>query len=109
MRNNDAPNYVVTKEEFEEYYNNISASVDNDSEFELILTNAWRLTEESRKGMGTKGWASENANSQSFKGQPSNIFNRPTTGAKGQPVAEAGVATNATEAQLLEHIQNKLA
>jgi hypothetical protein len=54
MRNNDAPNYVVTKEEFEEYYNNISASVDNDSEFELILTNAWRLTEESRKGMGTK-------------------------------------------------------
>jgi len=26
MRNNDAPNYVVTKEEFEEYYNNISAS-----------------------------------------------------------------------------------
>lgn len=30
MRNNDAPNYVVTKEEFEEYYNNISASVDND-------------------------------------------------------------------------------
>ena len=57
--------------------------------------------------MGTKGWAGENANSQSFKGQPSNIFNRSTTGAKGQPVAEAGVATNATEAQLLEHIQNK--
>jgi hypothetical protein len=79
MRNNDAPNYVVTKEEFEEYYNNISASVDNDSEFELILTNAWRLTEESRKGMGTKGWAGENANSQSFKGQPSNIFNRPSS------------------------------
>jgi len=102
MRNNDAPNYVVTKEEFEEYYNNISASIDNDSEFELILTNAWRLTEESRKGMGTKGWASENANSQSFKGQPSNIFNRPNTGAKGGPEPQPGVPANATEAQLIE-------
>ena len=61
IRNSDAPNYVVTKEEFEEYYNNISASIDNDAEFELILTNAWRLTEESRRGMGTKGWASEGA------------------------------------------------
>ena len=61
IRNSDAPNYVVTKEEFEEYYNNISASIDNDAEFELILTNAWRLTEESRRGMGTKGWTSEGA------------------------------------------------
>lgn len=78
IRNSDAPNYVVTKEEFEEYYNNISASVDNDSEFELILTNAWRLTEESRKGMGTKGWASEGADKPTYQrgAQPSNIFNR---------------------------------
>jgi len=30
MRNNDTPNHVVTKDEFEEYYNNISASIDDD-------------------------------------------------------------------------------
>jgi Ca2+-binding EF-hand superfamily protein len=30
LRNNSAPDHIVTKEEFEEYYNNISASIDND-------------------------------------------------------------------------------
>ena len=30
LRNNGAPDHVVTKEEFEEYYANISASIDND-------------------------------------------------------------------------------
>lgn len=41
MRNNNAPNYVVTKEEFEEYYNNISASIDDDNYFKLMIENAW--------------------------------------------------------------------
>lgn len=28
--NSTAPDHIVTKEEFEEYYNNVSASIDND-------------------------------------------------------------------------------
>jgi len=59
MRNNNAPDYVVTKEEFVEYYNNISISIDDDMYFQLMMNNAWKLTEESRKGMGTKGWAND--------------------------------------------------
>jgi hypothetical protein len=59
MRNNNAPNYVVTKEEFEEYYNCISSSIDDDMYFMLMMNNAWKLTEESRKGDGTKGWSNK--------------------------------------------------
>ncbi len=28
--NSQAPDHIVTKEEFEEYYNNVSSSIDND-------------------------------------------------------------------------------
>ena len=34
MRNNEAPDHIVTKAEFEEYYNNVSASIDRDDYFE---------------------------------------------------------------------------
>jgi len=75
MRNNDAPNYVVTKEEFDEYYNNISAGIDDDMYFMLMINNAWKLTEESRRGMGTKGWSDQSAQPRA-KGD-NNIFGRP--------------------------------
>ena len=40
----------VTLDEFNEYYNNVSASVDNDQYFELMMINAWKLYgEASRK------------------------------------------------------------
>lgn len=36
---------AISKQEWYDYYNGISASVDNDEEFILIITNAWRLDE----------------------------------------------------------------
>jgi hypothetical protein len=48
LRNNGAPDHIVTKEEFEEYYNNISASVDDDKYFELMMNNAWKINEADR-------------------------------------------------------------
>lgn len=89
MRNNDAPNYVVTKEEFEEYYNNISCSIDDDMYFMTMMNNAWKLTEESRQGMGTKGWSSESA--QPRAKQDNNIFGRPPV-TKSKPPGAGGAA-----------------
>ena len=35
---------IVTVEEFEEYYKNVSASIDDDDYFELMIRNAWHLS-----------------------------------------------------------------
>jgi calcyphosin len=56
MRNNDAPDHVVTKDEFVEYYNNVSASIDNDEYFALMMNNAWNLD---KSKVTKKGWSSK--------------------------------------------------
>ena len=45
----------ITWEEFEEYYKDISASIDDDDYFELMMRNAWRIP-------GGKGMAANTAN-----------------------------------------------
>lgn len=45
----------IAFKEFVEYYNNVSASIDNDQYFELMMTNAWNLNNVSYK----KGWGQE--------------------------------------------------
>ena len=45
----------VTKQEFENYYANISASIDNEDYFELMIRNAWHIS-------GGEGWCENSAN-----------------------------------------------
>ena len=45
----------INIKEFNEYYNNVSASIDNDSYFELMITNAWNLNNVNY----SKGWGGE--------------------------------------------------
>ncbi len=55
IANSSAPDHIVTLEEFEEYYNNVSASVDNDQYFELMINNAWKMNEGDKSY--SKGWS----------------------------------------------------
>jgi len=50
---------MVTKDEFTNYYKNISASIDSDDYFELMIRNAWHIT-------GGKGWSENSANMRVF-------------------------------------------
>eukprot|EP00831_Metopus_contortus_P031546 TRINITY_DN2570_c0_g1_i1.p1 TRINITY_DN2570_c0_g1~~TRINITY_DN2570_c0_g1_i1.p1 ORF type:complete len:393 (+),score=80.92 TRINITY_DN2570_c0_g1_i1:77-1255(+) len=52
----DSRDRIVTKEEFREYYTNISASIDDDKYFELMMMNAWNL---SSLAPYPKAWASD--------------------------------------------------
>ena len=85
MRNNDAPDHIVTKEEFEEYYNNISASIDRDDYFELMMNSAWNL-DGSR--VTQKGWSNKDTAPSTRGGGVASAMsgNRPAT---AQPVSKS--------------------
>ena len=52
----------VTLEEFIEYYNNISSSIDNDDYFALMINNSWNVKGNSSTYQKyEKGWANEEA------------------------------------------------
>jgi len=51
IRESEAPNYVVTKEEFTEYYNMVSCSIDDDKYFTQMIKTAWGMDEEVKAQM----------------------------------------------------------
>lgn len=67
VMNDNAADGSVTKEEFYEYYNNISASIDNDQYFEVMMQNAWKLGDQSSS---YKGWSNGEPGCAAFKKAP---------------------------------------
>ena len=99
----------VTMEEFEEYYNNVSASIDNDQYFELMMTNAWKLGEQPaskqawRADMPTAG----QRRTENRPGPPFGVNQGPTdysTSAKPKPVTPGGPVD-----ALMQALRDKLA
>ena len=62
----------ITEEEFVEYYTNISASVDNDEYFSLVMNNSWNLTGDANSYKKyDKGWAAASPEKKNaMVGQP---------------------------------------
>ena len=58
MRNQETPDHIVSKDEWIEYYNNVSASIDRDDYFALMMNNAWNL-DGSMDVNKKKGWKGE--------------------------------------------------
>merc|ERR1719265_1640370 len=48
---------IATREEFKEYYKNVSASIEDDDYFELMIRNAWHIP-------GGEGWCENTANTR---------------------------------------------
>jgi Ca2+-binding EF-hand superfamily protein len=106
MRNSEAPDHIVTKEEFEEYYNNVSASIDRDDYFEQMMNSAWNL-DGSR--VTKKGWGADNT-SKAKGSKPARGGANPVTGYQRPAQAEQEEPPmNYTEAQLMDVFRKKLA
>ena len=65
----------VSKEEFLEYYNNISMSIDDDDLFISLISNAWKLNNQS-KYLKQKPWSNTQDNNSINNEQNSNYYNR---------------------------------
>lgn len=53
---NEEADYVVTREEWQEYYENVSMSIDDDKYFELMMNNCWRINSHTTGNNEKKGW-----------------------------------------------------
>lgn len=54
--NEDSRDGIITMQEWLEYYNNVSMSIDNDEYFALMMNNTWNLD---GKKVTKKGWGGE--------------------------------------------------
>jgi hypothetical protein len=93
----------VTSEEFEEYYANVSASIDTDEYFAAMMTAAWNL-DGSR--VTAKGWTNKDANQKKdFGARPQTAQVRSTPAASQNDTLPP---MNRNDAQLLQIFRNKI-
>jgi Ca2+-binding EF-hand superfamily protein len=58
MHTGEKGDHSITREEFQEYYTNVSASIDDDRYFEVMIVSAWKLNE-APAYTRNKAWAAD--------------------------------------------------
>eukprot|EP00759_Apiculatamorpha_spiralis_P046144 PhF_6_TR4270/c0_g1_i1/m.5766 len=84
----DSVDGVITVQEFENYYANVSASIDDDKYFEVMMNSAWRLGEYAKYSNKAKGTALE----VSAARDRSASQQQPAAAQQGQKAAPASAA-----------------
>ena len=51
---------IITLEEFMEYYENVSMTIDDDEYFEIMINNGWGLNQNQNQNRYDKGWSNKN-------------------------------------------------
>lgn len=85
----------ITREEWQEYYENISASIDRDDYFELMMNNAWKLGERPAYE-GQKAWKNDDSNSKNVKQAYTTYSNRGKQAVPASQTAPWGVSDGKT-------------
>ena len=85
LKNPSEKDRKITPKEFMEYYNNVSASIDHDQYFELMMINAWKLHGEAPR---KPGWTNVQ--------KDADIYGKPLSVTKSAPF---GVDSDPTDYQ----------
>ena len=102
LRAGQEKDYKVTKEEFHEYYNNISANIDNDEYFEVMMNNAWNLTEKPAVYQAEKPWAQEFGRPTPVQRTGMESLESPFSSKKKEPAPDSRPATVKGSAEKLK-------
>ena len=69
-------NVTITKQEWVEYYENVSMSVDDDAYFELMMNNCWRMNINTTYNNNLKGWSNKNEDKTNVRNMQENFQRR---------------------------------
>lgn len=61
----ESADHIITREEWIEYYENVSMSIDDDKYFELMMNNCWKINGASTTKNDKKGWSDKQDNTNS--------------------------------------------
>lgn len=86
--------FKISREEWAEYYENVSMSIDDDKYFEHMMNNCWRMNSHAMQSNNVKGWANRAENSADYTALQENYNKRYNNFNFGQNRVGYNIVTN---------------